>query len=768
MLVSISKNCSDVYNIKRITTDNAFERIRTGSKYHHVFDKIRSIKGQDRASIDARSLLKAQNLPSYIWAVLFKPSSKRSTENIESYTGLITIDFDHLPYGFMGMNPIISCKNYIYSSFISPSEDGLKCVLKIPVVNSVEEYKSYFYGICTEFNISVDSKIYFPDLSCCDPTRLLFESFDPNIYINNESLIWEKTASIDAAKAIVQEPKSKSNKLSTVSTLAYNIPSQQYQPSTPIDIAKRVFKTLEDNIVNAGIGNRHYSVLKMARLAGGYIASNLINENEVLTFLKEKVKEIFDTKRHESEFRAVEYGIEKGKASPITVVQINKYQSKYVQEPYKANADLVARAAIKLLDEAYMNSKGHPLIILTDTIDLIKSYEDIGATCYYYDHTFQYFFNMILEELPSELDIVLDFIDKQMESKVVSRITTNNWVGYINRVTGDETLEECLNDYIYFPLDGIIELNDDRVEQTISYIKEQIKSVFNCPYKGLAKHLKWKKSKIYGFSGPPNHGKSELVMQLLVLNAIYADEKFGVFSPEESWQMFYLRIAMIYLGDSLKNINNISDASLKEALDWVKEHFFCIAPPNNQTQDEMHKLADRLVQERGIDGLVIDPWNQLDNESSSDAYGLGLSNKLRIAKKYAIKRNLYYIIIMHPHSDYYKQIRKDQDLPYVYPHNLEGGAQWNNKLDCFVSVLRPDFYKDPLSTAVNVNVTKVKEQSIMGYPGITLFDYSTSTGRFNELMSPYPLDRITEPVTNIEPFKGHYYNEIDFEMDMPF
>jgi twinkle protein len=58
----------------------------------------------------------------------------------------------------------------------------------------------------------------------------------------------------------------------------------------------------------------------------------------------------------------------------------------------------------------------------------------------------------------------------------------------------------------------------------------------------------------------------------------------------------------------------MTQTELKSALQWVGEHFFWILPSDEAagTVEKIIETAGQLCLRRGIHGLVIDPWNELE------------------------------------------------------------------------------------------------------------------------------------------------------------
>tara|TARA_R110002012_G_scaffold116482_2_gene264197 strand:+ start:570 stop:2942 length:2373 start_codon:yes stop_codon:yes gene_type:complete len=151
-------------------------RIRNGSSKTLV-KKIRQEK--DKSS---RNELKKE-LPAICFSGKFV---KRTDNSLQEHSGFICLDFD----GYTKNKDLTSDKEklskdrYVYSVFISPSGAGLKALVKIP--RDPSNHTNYFNSLKKHFDNS-----HF-DTTSKNISRVCYESYDPLIFINEESSLWEK------------------------------------------------------------------------------------------------------------------------------------------------------------------------------------------------------------------------------------------------------------------------------------------------------------------------------------------------------------------------------------------------------------------------------------------------------------------------------------------------------------------------------------------------------------------------------------------------
>jgi twinkle protein len=244
-----------------------------------------------------------------------------------------------------------------------------------------------------------------------------------------------------------------------------------------------------------------------------------------------------------------------------------------------------------------------------------------------------------------------------------------------------------------------------------------------------------KKGELTLFHGIPNHGKSAFVYQLAVIKSAKDGHRWGIFSPENiPEEEFYKDLIHAYIGKSTEkhHHNVMTEEELRKGIEFVHNHFFLICPENDlPTIDYMNNRFRELIIKHRIDGCIIDPYNQMENDimlkgGREDQY---LSWFLTCAKRFAIEQNVFYFIITHPKTGLKKE-GGNYECPGVY--HLSGGAMWYNKCDNIVCVHRPNFYTDPSDELVFIQSQKIKKQKINGMPGTIELKYDRFAGRYYE------------------------------------
>lgn len=188
---------------------DVFNDIKNG-KYKSKINTMRyALHKEDEEKYDE---LKIQ-LPAFTPSATFGDS--RTQPHLTGYSGIVHLDYDHISKEELPdlVNRVNECE-YTLASFISPSAEGLKVFIK---VNTDETNHTPIYQQVTDYynkygEVKVDGK-------CKDVTRLCFVSYDEDLYLNENSkvfeLIIEKTAK---NKEALNKPKQTSNAINTLPT----------------------------------------------------------------------------------------------------------------------------------------------------------------------------------------------------------------------------------------------------------------------------------------------------------------------------------------------------------------------------------------------------------------------------------------------------------------------------------------------------------------------------------------------------------------------
>tara|TARA_R100000700_G_scaffold40712_1_gene57320 strand:- start:2667 stop:5078 length:2412 start_codon:yes stop_codon:yes gene_type:complete len=176
MEITIFKDIKDTSQPFYRDVSLIIERIKQGAS-QEIVRTIRSEKDKSK-----RNQLK-QSLPAICFSGKF---TKRNDASLTEHSGLICLDFDGYETDklLLEEKENLTKDRYVYSVFISPSGLGLKVLIKIPA--EAETHKQFFNSLQHHFNSP-----YF-DETCKNLSRVCYESYDPLIYINEQSSVFNQ------------------------------------------------------------------------------------------------------------------------------------------------------------------------------------------------------------------------------------------------------------------------------------------------------------------------------------------------------------------------------------------------------------------------------------------------------------------------------------------------------------------------------------------------------------------------------------------------
>ena len=184
-MVTIFKNFNEVVEHKTIST--ILEEIKTG-KYKHSIVYLR--KSLHEKKEEAYNKAK-KSLPA------FTPSGKfvggRKLEFLAEYSNCIILDIDKLSAAdLQNASHLAHQCEFTFASFISPSGNGLKILVKIN--SDKANHKEAFLLVQAHYESILKLEI---DKSGKDVTRLCFYSFDENLYLNDNASVFVTTIPVE-------------------------------------------------------------------------------------------------------------------------------------------------------------------------------------------------------------------------------------------------------------------------------------------------------------------------------------------------------------------------------------------------------------------------------------------------------------------------------------------------------------------------------------------------------------------------------------------
>ncbi|MEY4333377.1 MAG: hypothetical protein RLZZ196_2120 [Bacteroidota bacterium] len=277
---------------------------------------------------------------------------------------------------------------------------------------------------------------------------------------------------------------------------------------------------------------------------------------------------------------------------------------------------------------------------------------------------------------------------------------------------GKEALKSLVLNSREVPVDGILYL-EEVFPSMLENFRKGITVGETTRFGDMDNYFRWKKGDINLCTGYANAGKSTFMLQVMLTKSIWDGWRWAVFSPENyPANDFYDDLIEMYTG---KWLEKCTEEEYIKACEFIGNHIFFVYPENEHDIESVHEKFRHLILKKGLDGVMIDPFNQLDSMQKAyqreDQY---LSNILKDIKRFALLNGICYNIIAHPKSPSYKE---DRSLPVADMYDLAGGAMWGNKTDNILSYYRPRFHEDKNSKEVEIWIQKIKRKRTGGQLG---------------------------------------------------
>jgi twinkle protein len=281
---------------------------------------------------------------------------------------------------------------------------------------------------------------------------------------------------------------------------------------------------------------------------------------------------------------------------------------------------------------------------------------------------------------------------------------------------GADELILRINQAEAYPIDGIFSTADQA--ETVRFLCDSgPKQGVTTGHKDLDSIFRPRLGGYCVVTGVPNTGKSPFVDHIAARTNEIHGWKWGIYSAEhepvaDHMRLFVQRIAK--KSTNPQSIHKIHTDQIDAVLDYMKDNFFWISPGEDDvsTLDRLLELALVLVRQKGINALILDPWNEIECDrpkEMTEHEHIGFS--LRKIGKFCRKNNIFCMIVAHP-----KKIQKDSEGRYevVKPYDIAGSSNWFNKPPQILSLWRDAGALNSQALTIYCMKAKFKEIGCIG------------------------------------------------------
>jgi twinkle protein len=290
---------------------------------------------------------------------------------------------------------------------------------------------------------------------------------------------------------------------------------------------------------------------------------------------------------------------------------------------------------------------------------------------------------------------------------------------------GVDALRTLISEATPYPVDGLHTANDYYSQIMDLYDGNYIKPI-EIGMKGLDDIYKIMTGTFHTITGIPNHGKSIFLDQILLSLAINHDWSFAIFSPEHSTAMHIRRLVQMYKQKAFdEGFNNrMNKDELSDAVAFIQKHFYFIETRDSVPDiDMILNIAKSSVFKYGINGLVIDPYNEVNAKRSGNTReDEHIRDFISLCKRFARVYEIVCWVVAHP-----TKLPKSDNGAYSPPtaYDISGAAHWHNQADAVLTI-----HRDFEDNTTKVITRKIREQDLYGKIGEVKFEYDMSLRSF--------------------------------------
>lgn len=291
---------------------------------------------------------------------------------------------------------------------------------------------------------------------------------------------------------------------------------------------------------------------------------------------------------------------------------------------------------------------------------------------------------------------------------------------------GADAIREMVVKAKEWPLEGIIIF--DEIEAEFDDIYENgYPPGLRTQIPGFDQLLTFYPGQLTTVTGAPGSGKSEFVDLIMTSLSTIHSVKWCVFSFETTATKHATKLAEKFVGRSFDFRKDPNHRITRKQLAWAKmeirkNFYFMSKTLQDVTMDGLLQKAEEMVQRKGIDGFLFDPWNCIEAKYGTESetkYVLTCLNKL-IA--FLERYNVHGILVAHPTK--LQKDRKTGQTPVPTLYDISGSAHFFNRTHNGLSV-----HRNKHSGQVDVHIQKVKD-SWLGNLGVVSYFYDTMTREY--------------------------------------
>lgn len=314
---------------------------------------------------------------------------------------------------------------------------------------------------------------------------------------------------------------------------------------------------------------------------------------------------------------------------------------------------------------------------------------------------------------------------------------------------GPEYLKVCIEDMCYpLPVDGISEASEF-FDEFMDFYDNGVPKGASTGMSFIDPIYRVAKGSMTTVTGATSQGKSELLDEIMrnMIVGVPADPdnnipkqegwKFAVYTPENSPHSFHMiKMAEKYIGKpyDTSRFGHMTRNEAVQASRWINESIFYINP-RGKTYDvaEILDKARVLIYRKGINGLIIDPWNYVRKDFGGLREDQYINQELQKIGVFCKETGLHVWLVVHPRT-----LHKDKDGNISLPtlHDLSGGSKFGDNTDFAISFER--MIAEAAETGIHksrMHVIKSRNKYVASLGNVEMV-WEPGSGRFRGVGDP--------------------------------
>jgi len=227
-----------------------------------IFNQI--AQAEKDKNFQLKSELKTNNL-FYFNPCIQTDGLGRSYSNIKSFTGILCLDFDHIDNAEQFKHYLFEEFKSCICAYLSPSKRGVKALIRIPIAETVDDFKSYYYGISSKLECYEGY-----DASGQNASLPLFLSWDSDILWREDAEVWTQ----------------RGKKLGEFPTTVTDFESPINVSDEDTEEVKVIIQRMIDKISDSG----HFILRSASLLLGGFCGAGYISREEAEDFIYDLIE----------------------------------------------------------------------------------------------------------------------------------------------------------------------------------------------------------------------------------------------------------------------------------------------------------------------------------------------------------------------------------------------------------------------------------------------------------------------------------------------